>query len=184
MNIHQASLTLPHTQTSACARRAAPTCRSRRRRAAVIRTNPHPPCRYNRHTRFFPQCEPYFGQQGSCCTRRCEKNYPSELTQGLERLQEEEKAKLERSLDEQTRSILSSYSNWTSGAGQAQGPGVLISVLSSTKSRSRFAKAYREKLEQELQLRSDIINGRCVSSICNGAVILTLSSQPEEGVIS
>ena len=29
--------------------------------------------------------------------------------------------------------------------------------------KARFAKAYREKLEQELQTQSDIINERCVS---------------------
>lgn len=100
MNIHQASPTLPHTQTSAtaCAQRATSTCRSRRCRAAVVRTNPHPRQWCYRLTRLFPQCYP-IATNKACDLLDVSKHDLSGSMQGSERLREEQ-AKLEYSSSE------------------------------------------------------------------------------------
>ncbi|KAH9998862.1 mitochondrial inner membrane protein Mitofilin [Russula compacta] len=88
------------------------------------------------------------------------KNDLSGLAQSFERLREEEKTKLEQSLDEQTREYTLKLLEL-----ELQAQDKLESQESDFRTffeeeKARFAKAYREKLEQELQTQSDIINER------------------------
>ncbi|KAF8271172.1 mitochondrial inner membrane protein Mitofilin [Lactarius quietus] len=88
------------------------------------------------------------------------KNDLSELAQGFDRLREEEKSKLEQSLDEQTREYTLKLLEL-----ELQAQDKLESQETDFRSfyeeeKMRFASAYREKLEQELRTQSDIINER------------------------
>jgi mitofilin len=104
------------------------------------------------------------------------KNDLSGLAQNFERLREEEKAKLEQSLDEQTREYTLKLLEL-----ELQAQDKLENQESDFRAffeeeKARFAKAYREKLEQELRTQSDIINERCATlPSARGAVILTIS---------
>ena len=91
------------------------------------------------------------------------KNDLSALAQGFDRLREEERSKLEQSLDEQTREYTLKLLEL-----ELQAQDKLESQETDFRSfyeeeKSRFASAYREKLEQELRTQSGIINERCVS---------------------
>ena len=91
------------------------------------------------------------------------KNDLSSLAQSFERLREEEKAKLEQSLDEQTREYTLKLLEL-----ELQSQDKLESQESDFRAffeeeKARFAKAYREKLDHELRTQSDIINERSVS---------------------
>ena len=91
------------------------------------------------------------------------KNDLSGLAQSFERLREEEKSKLEQSLDEQAREYTLKLLEL-----ELQAQDKLESQESDFRTffeeeKARFAKAYREKLEQELRTQSDIINERFVS---------------------
>ena len=91
------------------------------------------------------------------------KNDLSGLAQSFDRLREEEKAKLEQSLDEQTRQYTLKLLEL-----ELQAQDKLESQETDFRTffeeeKARFAKAYREKLEQELRTQSDIINERSVS---------------------
>ena len=91
------------------------------------------------------------------------KNDLSSLAQGFDRLREEERSKLEQSLDEQTREYTLKLLEL-----ELQAQDKLESQETDFRSfyeeeKMRFASAYREKLEQELRTQSDIINDRFVS---------------------
>lgn len=91
------------------------------------------------------------------------KNDLSALAQSFEHLREEEKVKLEQSLDEQTREYTLKLLEL-----ELQSQDKLESQESDFRAffeeeKARFSKAYREKLEQELRTQSDIINERSVS---------------------
>jgi MICOS complex subunit MIC60 len=91
------------------------------------------------------------------------KNDLSALAQSFERLREEEKVKLEQSLDEQTREYTLKLLEL-----ELQSQDKLESQETDFRAffeeeKARFAKAYREKLEHELRTQSDIINERSVS---------------------
>jgi len=91
------------------------------------------------------------------------KNDLSVLAQGFERLREEERSKLEQSLDEQTREYTLKLLEL-----ELQAQDKLESQETDFRSfyeeeKARFASAYREKLEQELRTQSGIINERFVS---------------------
>ncbi len=91
------------------------------------------------------------------------KNDLSGLAQSFERLRDEEKAKLEQSLDEQTREYTLKLLEL-----ELQAQDKLESQESDFRAffeeeKAHFAKAYREKLEQELRTQSGIINERSVS---------------------
>lgn len=91
------------------------------------------------------------------------KNDLSALAQSFEHLREEEKVKLEQSLDEQTREYTLKLLEL-----ELQSQDKLESQETDFRAffeeeKARFAKAYREKLEQELRSQSDIINERSVS---------------------
>ena len=91
------------------------------------------------------------------------KNDLSALAQSFERLREEEKAKLEQSLDEQTREYTLKLLELEL---QAQDKLEVQETDFRTfyeEEKARFAKAYREKVEHELRTQSDIINERSVS---------------------
>ena len=91
------------------------------------------------------------------------KNDLSGLAQSFERLREEEKAKLEQSLDEQTREYtLKLLELELQAQDKLEGQESDFRAFFEEE-KARFAKAYREKLEQELRTQSDIINERCVS---------------------
>ena len=97
------------------------------------------------------------------------KNDLSSLAQSFERLREEEKVKLEQSLDEQTREYALKLLEL-----ELQSQDKLESQETDFRAffeeeKFRLAKAYREKLEQELRTQSDIINERSVSSIRGGS---------------
>ncbi|KAI0277298.1 mitochondrial inner membrane protein Mitofilin [Russula aff. rugulosa BPL654] len=84
----------------------------------------------------------------------------SALAQSFERLREEEKAKLEQSLDEQTREYTLKLLEL-----ELQSQDKLESQESDFRAffeeeKARFAIAYRAKLEEELRTQSDIINER------------------------
>jgi len=86
----------------------------------------------------------------------------SALAQSFERLREDEKAKLEQSLDEQTREYTLKLLEL-----ELQAQDKLENQESDFRAffegeKARFAGAYREKLEQELRTQSDIINERFV----------------------
>ncbi|KAF8501559.1 mitochondrial inner membrane protein Mitofilin [Russula emetica] len=88
------------------------------------------------------------------------KNDLSALAQSFERLREEEKVKLEQSLDEQTREYTLKLLEL-----ELQSQDKLESQETDFRAffeeeKAHFAKAYREKLEQELRTQSDIINER------------------------
>ncbi|KAH9960943.1 mitochondrial inner membrane protein Mitofilin [Russula dissimulans] len=88
------------------------------------------------------------------------KNDLSALAQSFERLREKEKIKLEQSLDEQTREYTLKLLEL-----ELQAQDKLESQETDFRAffeeeKARFAKAYREKLEQELRTQSDIINER------------------------
>ena len=92
------------------------------------------------------------------------KNDMSALAQSFERLREEEKVKLEQSLDEQTREYTLKLLEL-----ELQSQDRLESQETDFRAffeeeKARFFKAYREKLEQELRTQSDIINERSVCS--------------------
>ena len=87
----------------------------------------------------------------------------SVLAQSFDRLREEERSKLEQSLDEQTREYTLKLLEL-----ELQAQDKLESQETDFRSfyeeeKMRFASAYREKLEQELRTQSDIINERYVS---------------------
>jgi mitofilin len=87
----------------------------------------------------------------------------SALAQGFDRLREEERSKLEQSLDEQTRQYTLKLLEL-----ELQAQDKLESQETDFRSfyeqeKGRFAAAYREKLGQELRTQSDIINERFVS---------------------
>jgi mitofilin len=87
----------------------------------------------------------------------------SSLAQSFDRLREEERSKLEQSLDEQTREYTLKLLEL-----ELQAQDKLESQETDFRSfyeeeKMRFASAYREKLEQELRTQSDIINERFVS---------------------
>lgn len=103
------------------------------------------------------------------------KNDLSGLAQSFERLREEEKAKLEQSLDEQTREYTLKLLELELQAQDKLENQETDFRAFFEEEKARFAKAYREKLEQELRTQSDIINERCVSSVCSGAGMLTIS---------
>jgi mitofilin len=91
------------------------------------------------------------------------KNDLSALAQSFEHLREEEKVKLEQSLDEQTREYTLKLLEL-----ELQSQDKLESQETDFRAffeeeKARIAKAYREKLEQELRTQSDIINERSVS---------------------
>jgi mitofilin len=91
------------------------------------------------------------------------KNDLSRLAQSFERLREEERLKLEQSLDEQTREYTLKLLEL-----ELQAQDKLESQETDFRSfydeeKARFASAYREKLEQELRTQSGIINDRFVS---------------------
>jgi mitofilin len=91
------------------------------------------------------------------------KNDLSALAQSFEHLREEEKVKLEQSLDEQTREYTLKLLEL-----ELQSQDKLESQETDFRAffeeeKARFAKAYRGKLEQELRTQSDIINERSVS---------------------
>ena len=93
------------------------------------------------------------------------KNDLSALAQSFERLREEEKAKLEQSLDEQTREYTLKLLEL-----ELQSQDKLESQETDFRAffeeeKARFSKAYREKLEGELRTQSDIINERSVSPL-------------------
>jgi mitofilin len=103
------------------------------------------------------------------------KNDLSALAQSFERLREEEKTKLEQSLDEQTREYTLKLLEL-----ELQAQDKLESQETDFRAffeeeKARFAKAYREKLEHELRTQSDIINERSVSSVRSGPLILIIS---------
>ena len=86
----------------------------------------------------------------------------SALAQSFERLREEEKTKLEQSLDEQTREYtlkLLELELQAQDKLESQETGFRAFF---EEEKARFAKAYREKLEHELRTQSDIINNRSV----------------------
>ncbi|KAI9439825.1 mitochondrial inner membrane protein Mitofilin [Lactarius indigo] len=88
------------------------------------------------------------------------KNDMSVLAQSFERLREEERSKLEQSLDEQTREYTLKLLEL-----ELQAQDKLESQETDFRSfyeeeKARFASAYREKLEQELRTQSGIINDR------------------------
>ncbi|KAI0255037.1 mitochondrial inner membrane protein Mitofilin [Lactifluus subvellereus] len=88
------------------------------------------------------------------------KNDLSALAQSFERLREEEKAKLEQSLDEQTREYTLKLLEL-----ELQAQDKLEAQETDFRTfyegeKARFAKAYREKVEHELRTQSDIINER------------------------
>jgi hypothetical protein len=87
----------------------------------------------------------------------------SSLAQSFDRLREEERSKLEQSLDEQTREYTLKLLEL-----ELQAQDKLENQETDFRSfyeeeKMRFASAYREKLEQELRTQSDIINERFVS---------------------
>ena len=91
------------------------------------------------------------------------KNDLSALAQGFERLREEERSKLEQSLDEQTREYTLKLLEL-----ELQAQDKLESQETDFRTfyeeeKARFAATYRQKLEQELRTQSDIINERSVS---------------------
>jgi len=91
------------------------------------------------------------------------KNDLSRVAQSFERLREEEKAKLEQSLDEQTREYtLKLLELELRAQDKLEGQESDFRAFFEEE-KARFAKAYREKLEQELRIESDIANERCVS---------------------
>ena len=97
----------------------------------------------------------------------------SSLAQSFEHLREEGRAKLEQSLDEQTREYTLKLLEL-----ELQAQDKLENQESDFRAffeeeKARFAKAYREKVEQELRTQSDIINERSVSSVRGCAIILT-----------
>jgi mitofilin len=84
----------------------------------------------------------------------------SSLAQSFERLREEEKTKLEQSLDEQTREYtlkLLELELQVQDKLESQETGFRAYF---EEEKAHFAKAYREKLEHELRTQSDIINER------------------------
>ncbi|KAH8990333.1 mitochondrial inner membrane protein Mitofilin [Lactarius akahatsu] len=88
------------------------------------------------------------------------KNDLSGLAHSFERLREEERSKLEQSLDEQTREYTLKLLEL-----ELQAQDKLESQETDFRSfyeeeKARFASAYREKLEQELRTQSGIINER------------------------
>lgn len=106
------------------------------------------------------------------------KNDLSVLAQSFEHLREEEKVKLEQSLDEQTREYTLKLLEL-----ELQSQDKLESQETDFRAffeeeKARFAKAYREKLEQELRTQSDIINERSVSppsAVCLPILIIPLA---------
>jgi len=88
------------------------------------------------------------------------KNDLSRVAQSFDRLREEEKAKLEQSLDEQTREYTLKLLEL-----ELRAQDKLENRESDffEEEKARFSKAYREKPEQELRTQSDIVNERCVS---------------------
>lgn len=112
------------------------------------------------------------------------KNDLSSLAQSFERLREEEKVKLEQSLDEQTREYALKLLEL-----ELQSQDKLESQETDFRAfleeeKFRFSKAYREKLEQELRTQSDIINERFVSSIRGGSSHTDHSPRLKEEVIA
>jgi mitofilin len=102
------------------------------------------------------------------------KNDLSALAQSFERLREEEKAKLEQSLDEQTREYTLKLLEL-----ELQSQDKLESQESDFRAffeeeKARFAIAYRAKLEEELRTQSDIINERSVSPSAAGLPMLII----------
>ena len=90
------------------------------------------------------------------------KNDLSSLAQSFERHREEEKIKLEQSLDEQTREYtLKLLELELQAQDKLEGQESDFRAFFEEE-KARFAKAYREKLEQELRTQSDIINERSV----------------------
>jgi mitofilin len=103
------------------------------------------------------------------------KNDLSALAQSFERLREDEKIKLEQSLDEQTREYTLKLLEL-----ELQAQDKLENQESDFRAlfeeeKARFANAYREKLGQELRTQSDIINER---SVCPSATTLSLLKFP------
>jgi mitofilin len=100
------------------------------------------------------------------------KNDLSALAQSFEHLREEEKVKLEQSLDEQTREYTLKLLEL-----ELQSQDKLESQETDFRAffeeeKARIAKAYREKLEQELRTQSDIINERSVPSVVGLPVLI------------
>lgn len=93
------------------------------------------------------------------------KNDLSSLVQSFERLREEEKAKLEQSLDEQTREYTLKLLELELQAQDKLENQESDFRVFFEEEKARFAKAYREKVEQELRTQSNIINERSVSSV-------------------
>ena len=94
--LHQSS----HSASEATsARGATPTCRTCSGRTALLRANPYPPRWNHRLAGVFSQREPYCRYQSTRRTRCCQERSIRVSTE----FQEEEKTKLEQSLDEQTR---------------------------------------------------------------------------------
>jgi MICOS complex subunit MIC60 len=91
------------------------------------------------------------------------KNDLSALAQSFERLREEEKAKLEQSLDEQTREYTLKLLELELQAQDKLEAQETDFRTFYEEEKARFAKAYREKVEQELRTQSDIINERSVT---------------------
>jgi MICOS complex subunit MIC60 len=90
------------------------------------------------------------------------KNDLSALAQNFERLREEEKAKLEQSLDEQTREYTLKLLELELQAQDKLDAQETDFRTFYEEEKVRFAKAYREKVEHELRTQSDIINERFV----------------------
>lgn len=108
------------------------------------------------------------------------KNDLSSLAQSFERLREEEKAKLEQSLDEQTREYTLKLLELELQAQDKLENQESDFRVFFEEEKARFSKAYREKVEQELRTQSDIINERSVSSD-RGCAILLIFPQSEGG---
>jgi MICOS complex subunit MIC60 len=94
------------------------------------------------------------------------RNDLSSLAQSFERLREEEKAKLEQSLDEQTREYTLKLLELELQAQDKLENQESDFRVFFEEEKARFAKAYREKVEQELRTQSDIINERSVRLFC------------------
>jgi MICOS complex subunit MIC60 len=104
------------------------------------------------------------------------KNDLSGLAQSFERLREEERAKLEQSLDEQTREYTLKLLELEL---QAQDKLEVQETDFRTfyeEEKAHFAKAYREKVEQELRTQSDIINERFVPPVASQSLPTDLLS--------
>ncbi|KAI9509805.1 mitochondrial inner membrane protein Mitofilin [Russula earlei] len=84
----------------------------------------------------------------------------SELAQNFELLREAEKVKLEQSLDEHTREYTLKLLELELQAQDKLESQATDFHVFLEEEKARFAKAYREKLEQELRTQSDIINER------------------------